>query len=104
MSAIVDEAGESGPFEPIRVLISLHDGVDGMDVMGPLEVFSIAQHDRQDQCELLEHIRCLKLTLGSHQSFQDHLLWTKRVRPNCKWSWPALPYDPRRGHDSPLRG
>ncbi|QIX01956.1 hypothetical protein AMS68_007473 [Peltaster fructicola] len=49
MSAIADEAGESGPFEPIRVLISLHEGVDGMDVMGPLEVFSIAQHEKQDQ-------------------------------------------------------
>ncbi len=26
----------------------LHDGMDAMDVIGPLEVFSHAQHDKKD--------------------------------------------------------
>lgn len=41
MSAIIDE----GPIEPLKVLITLHDNMDSMDAIGPLEVFSMAQHD-----------------------------------------------------------
>lgn len=43
MSAITDEP--EGHVEPLKVLITMHDGMDSMDVIGPLEVFSWAQHD-----------------------------------------------------------
>ncbi|KXS95384.1 hypothetical protein AC578_1905 [Pseudocercospora eumusae] len=42
MSAIVEEP-ES--FEPLKVLITLHEGMDSMDAIGPLEVFTAALHD-----------------------------------------------------------
>lgn len=42
MSAIVEEPEF---MEPLKVLITLHDQMDSMDVIGPLEVFSTAQHD-----------------------------------------------------------
>jgi len=47
MSAIVEEDGHP---EPVKVLITLHEDVDAMDVVGPLEVFSTAQHDKKDKC------------------------------------------------------
>lgn len=46
MSAIYEEPGEA--FEPVKVLITLHDGMDAMDVVGPLEALSWAQHDKKD--------------------------------------------------------
>ncbi|KAK3717472.1 hypothetical protein LTR37_005862 [Vermiconidia calcicola] len=46
MSAIVEEP--EGSVEPVKVLITLHEGMDAMDVIGPLEVFSWAQHDKQN--------------------------------------------------------
>ncbi|KAI5364911.1 Putative class I glutamine amidotransferase [Septoria linicola] len=42
MSAIVEEPAD---YEPVKVLITLHEGMDTMDAMGPLEVFNWAQHD-----------------------------------------------------------
>ena len=46
MSAIYED--DSSP-EPVKVLITLHEGMDSMDVVGPLEVFSCAQHDKKDK-------------------------------------------------------
>ena len=46
MSAIVEEP--EGHMEPLKVLITLHDGMDAMDVVGPLEVLSWAQHDAKN--------------------------------------------------------
>jgi len=43
MSAIVEEP--EGFHEPLKVLITMHEGMDSMDVIGPLEVFSTAQHE-----------------------------------------------------------
>lgn len=42
MSAIVEEPEVN---EPLKVLITLHEGMDTLDATGPLEVFSHAQHD-----------------------------------------------------------
>jgi transcriptional regulator GlxA family with amidase domain len=42
MSAIIEE---DGSHEPLKVLITMHEGMNAMDVVGPLEVFSSAQHD-----------------------------------------------------------
>ncbi len=42
MSAIIEE---DGSYEPVKVLITMHEGMDAMDFVGPLEVFSHAQHD-----------------------------------------------------------
>ncbi|KAK5164520.1 uncharacterized protein LTR77_009726 [Saxophila tyrrhenica] len=45
MSAIYEEPGDAGVVnEPVKVLIALHEGMDAMDVVGPLEVFSWAMH------------------------------------------------------------
>lgn len=49
MSAIVEEGGDMGPFEPIKVLITMHEGMNALDLMGPLEVFSQAQHDKKNK-------------------------------------------------------
>jgi len=46
MSAIVEEP--EGFHEPLKVLITMHEGMDSMDVIGPLEVFSTAQHDKDN--------------------------------------------------------
>jgi len=46
MSAIYEEP--DGSMEPVKVLITLHEGMDAMDVIGPLEVFSSAQHDKKN--------------------------------------------------------
>lgn len=51
MSAIYEEP-DSAP-EPVKVLITLHEGMDVMDAMGPLEVFSWAQHDKKNSGMLL---------------------------------------------------
>ena len=48
MSAIVEEG--DNVFEPVKVLIAMHEGMDTLDAMGPLEVFSWAQHDKSDEC------------------------------------------------------
>ena len=45
MSAIVDDG--SAP-EPVKVLIALHEGMDTLDAMGPLEVFSQALHEKKN--------------------------------------------------------
>lgn len=44
MSAIYEEPGSAN--EPVKVLFTLHEDVDAMDVVGPLEVFTSAQHDK----------------------------------------------------------
>lgn len=46
MSAIVEEP--DGSYEPVKVLITLHEDMDSMDAVGPLEVFSWAQHDKKN--------------------------------------------------------
>ena len=46
MSAIYEEP--DGSNEPVKVLITLNDGMDTMDAVGPLEVFSWAQHDKKN--------------------------------------------------------
>lgn len=75
MSAIIDEAGENGTYEPIRVLISLHEHVDGMDVMGPLEVFALAQHIKGDKGKHSEEARRERL-----------LTFDQRARPSAPCS------------------
>jgi putative intracellular protease/amidase len=45
MSAIVEEP--DGYYEPIKVLITMHEGMDTLDITGPLEVFNWAQHDKK---------------------------------------------------------
>lgn len=47
MSAITDELDEH--VEPLKVLITLYDGMDSLDVVAPLEVFGLAQHDPQNE-------------------------------------------------------
>ena len=46
MSAIYEEPDSA--MEPVKVLITLHEGMDAMDVVGPLEVFGAAQHDKKN--------------------------------------------------------
>lgn len=46
MSAIYE--GPESSAEPVKVLITLHEGMDAMDVVGPLEVFSWARHDKKN--------------------------------------------------------
>lgn len=45
-----------GFYEPIKVLITLHEGMDTMDAIGPMEVFSLALHDKKVKGRRL---RCL---------------------------------------------
>lgn len=49
MSAIIDGDapmdGNGVEHEPIKVLFVLHQGMDAMDFVGPLEVLSHAKHD-----------------------------------------------------------
>jgi putative intracellular protease/amidase len=37
----------------IKVLITLHPGMDALDFVGPLEILTKAQHDINDTCKLL---------------------------------------------------
>lgn len=49
MSAIIPEDGEAvGPFEPVKVLFALHQGLDALDFIGPLEILTHARHDPKD--------------------------------------------------------
>lgn len=48
MSAIIEEDGYN---EPVKVLITMHEGMDTMDAVGPLEVFSTALHNPKDPSE-----------------------------------------------------
>ena len=41
MSAIFEEP-DGANFEPIKVLITLHDGFDLCDMAGPMEVFGVS--------------------------------------------------------------
>lgn len=49
MSAIRDNEN----FEPIQVLIALHDNMSLLDMAGPLQVLNHAQHDINDAGQLL---------------------------------------------------
>lgn len=51
MSAIYEEPGSAN--EPVKVLVVLHENVDAMDVVGPLEVFTSAQHEKMNPGALL---------------------------------------------------
>ena len=53
MSAIAEATGDKP--DAVKVLITLHEGMDAMDVVGPLEVFSWAQHDKKDPGEWCWH-------------------------------------------------
>ena len=46
MSAIYEET--EGDHEPLKVLITLHEGMDAMDYIGPLEVLTWARHDKKN--------------------------------------------------------
>lgn len=46
MSAIYEESDSTA--ESVKVLITLHDGMDAMDVVGPLEALSWARHDKKN--------------------------------------------------------
>jgi hypothetical protein len=46
MSAIAEEVDGAAPI--IKVLFTLHPGMDAMDFIGPLEVFSHAKHNSTD--------------------------------------------------------
>ncbi|GAB7352771.1 hypothetical protein MBLNU459_g3118t1 [Dothideomycetes sp. NU459] len=48
MSAIIPEDGEAVNFEPVKVLFTLHQGLDALDLVGPLEILSNARHDPKD--------------------------------------------------------
>jgi len=47
MSAIAEDGDGSMP-EPVKVLFTLHQGLDALDFIGPLEVLSHARHDIND--------------------------------------------------------
>ena len=63
MSAIQEEA--DGPHDVVKVLIALHEGMDAMDVVGPLEALTWAQHDRANpgECAALR----IPTTLQAHE-------------------------------------
>jgi len=46
MSAIYEES--EGGHEPLKVLITLHEGMDSMDYIGPLEVLTWARHEKKN--------------------------------------------------------
>lgn len=46
MSAIYEEPDSAN--EPVKVLITLHEGMDAMDAVGALEVFTWAQHEKKN--------------------------------------------------------
>lgn len=56
MSAIYEEPDAA--MEPVKVLITFHEGMDVMDVAGPLEVFSHAQHDSKNPGMAAHNIQC----------------------------------------------
>lgn len=78
MSAIMEDPTD---FEPVRVLITLHEGMDTLDAMGPLEVFSQAQHDPQNKdtkafrvifAGAAEHITTAQgASIRPHMSFEE---------------------------------
>jgi len=48
MSAVILEDGDGITPEPVKVLFTLHEGLDALDFIGPLEVLSNARHDNKD--------------------------------------------------------
>lgn len=42
---------ETTDFPVINVLFALHPGMDAMDFIGPLEVLTHAQHNKDDECK-----------------------------------------------------
>lgn len=51
MSAIAEDGDGTMP-EPVKVLFTLHEGLDALDFIGPLEVLSHARHDINDPGKL----------------------------------------------------
>lgn len=47
MSAIIPEDAEGTP-EQIKVLFTMHEGLDALDLAGPLEILSNARHNIKD--------------------------------------------------------
>jgi len=73
MSAIIPEDGE-GVFEPVKVLFALHQGLDALDFIGPLEILSNARHDPKDKSKF----HCLShSSITLHEDFDGTL--TARV-------------------------
>ncbi|KAK5682964.1 hypothetical protein LTS10_004492 [Elasticomyces elasticus] len=82
MSAIIEEDGSG--YEPVKVLIAMHEGMDTMDVVGPLEVFSQAQHDMKNPefkafrvifAGTTEHV-----VTGQGASFRAHIDFTEAMK------------------------
>ena len=48
MSAV--DSANNGANPTIQVLITMHQGMDTLDFVGPLEVLHAAQHDIKDTC------------------------------------------------------
>ena len=75
MSAIYEEP--DGANEPVKVLITLHDGMDTLDVAGPLEVFSSALHDKKNPGMLADR------AIGDKQTLMKTF---QRARPSASSS------------------
>jgi hypothetical protein len=70
MSAIRDES-----FEPIQVLITMHDNMNLLDFSGPLQVITHAQHDFNNPGTLLGHLvvaYCCLTRATWYLLFADH--------------------------------
>lgn len=44
---------EATEYPVINVLFALHPGMDALDFIGPLEVLSHAQHNKDDECKTI---------------------------------------------------
>lgn len=45
----------------IKVLITLHPGMDALDFIGPLETLSHARHDINDACKFISMLHVMPL-------------------------------------------
>lgn len=112
MSAITDEP--EGVVEPLKVLITLHDGMDSMDAIGPLSVFGWAQHDPQnagkyqvfrcpDHSNTLATQGLTRCTIRRHQGIPHRLRGSAGARGHRPRCLIPRPYDLRRCHEASLR-
>jgi hypothetical protein len=46
----------------IKVLITMHPGMDTLDFVGPLEVLAKAQHNPNDECKSINYLHRILLT------------------------------------------
>ncbi len=73
MSAIAES---SDAHEPIKVLFTLHDKMDAMDFVGPLEVLTHAQHNINDS-----GMRIPSSVLLAHTMRQSSLRYSLSTSP-----------------------